>query len=281
MTVSWQLLASGPGWRVGDIVCRAGPGDRPFEERHADVCIAAVTEGSFQYRSSQGRAVLGPGSLLLGNQGHCFQCGHEHGIGDRCLAFHYAPEAWEEIVAAVPRARYSRFPVPRLPPTLALQPLLARAEAAREDGDAAELEELAVALAGAVAAELGGVREMDAQPSRRDERRVSEALRRIEAESDEKVSLAQLSRQAAMSAYHFLRSFRHVVGMAPYQYVLRTRLNRAAVRLRRSREPISAIAFGAGFNDLSTFNHRFRRIMGMSPSAYRQRKGRPARQSTQ
>jgi AraC family transcriptional regulator len=51
--------------------------------------------------------------------------------------------------------------------------------------------------------------------------------------------------------------------------VLRTRLHRAAVRLRRSRESVAAIAFDAGFNDLSTFNRRFRRVMGVSPSAYR------------
>jgi AraC family transcriptional regulator len=41
------------------------------------------------------------------------------------------------------------------------------------------------------------------------------------------------------------------------------------VRLRASREPISAIAFDAGFNDLSTFNRRFRRVVGVSPGAYR------------
>ena len=80
-----------------------------------------------------------------------------------------------------------------------------------------------------------------------------------------------------MSPYHFLRTFREVVGVTPYQYVLRTRLHRAAVRLRRSSAPISTIAFDAGFNDLSTFNRRFRRLMGSSPRAYRARGGRPGR----
>jgi len=57
--------------------------------------------------------------------------------------------------------------------------------------------------------------------------------------------------------------------------VLRTRLHRAAVDLRRSNAPISTIVFDAGFNDLSTFNRRFRRLMGASPRAYR-RHGRMA-----
>ena len=43
------------------------------------------------------------------------------------------------------------------------------------------------------------------------------------------------------------------------------------MRLRRTDEPISAIAFDAGFNDLSTFNRRFRRIMGTSPGGFRAR----------
>src|SRR5215469_8870129 len=117
MTIDVETLASGPGWRLRDVLCSAGPHDRPFEERHDSVCVAAVTQGTFQYRSAQGAAVLGPGSVLLGNAGQCFHCGHEHGVGDRCLSFQLAPEHLEAIVAAVPGVRCLQFNVPRLPPT--------------------------------------------------------------------------------------------------------------------------------------------------------------------
>ena len=90
--LSARLLARGEGWRISDIVCRAGPNDRPFEERHEDVSIAAVVEGSFRYRSSTGTALLYPGAFLLGNAGACFECGHEHATGDRCVSFQFAPE---------------------------------------------------------------------------------------------------------------------------------------------------------------------------------------------
>ena len=272
MAIGSQLLASGPGWRVSDVVCTAGPHDPSFEERHDFACIAAVTEGSFQYRSARGAAVLSPGALLLGNQGEGFECGHEHGIGDRCLAFHFTEDSLEEILSAMPGAPRMAFTVPRLPPVPRLMPLIALAEAARDNRDGAELEELAFRLAGAVVGTLADARAAAPRASQRDERRISDVLRRIEAEAEEPLSLSALAQEAAMSRYHFLRVFRALVGLTPHQYLLRTRLHRAAVRLRSSDEPVSSIAFGAGFNDLSSFNRRFRRLMGINPAAYRARR---------
>jgi AraC-like DNA-binding protein len=269
MATTSHLLATGLGWCVQDVVCTAGPRDHPFEEQHNTFSIAAVMEGSFQYRTSRGAAVLAPGALLLGNHGHCYECGHEHGVGDRCLAFHFTPESLEEIVAAVPGARRLAFPVPCLPPLPSLIPIIAAAEAARDAGDAAELEDLALQLAGRVCATLAGTARTTGRVSGRDERRITAALRRIEVLAHEPLSLADLSREAAMSPYHFLRTFRAVVGMTPHQYVLRTRLHRAAVQLRRSNEGVSSIALANGFNDLSTFNRRFRQLTGRSPTAYR------------
>jgi len=269
MALASRPLASGSGWRVDDLVCSFGPHDRAFEEQHDAVCVAAVTDGTFQYRSTLGSAVLMPGALLLGNQRHSFECNHEHGVGDRCLSFQFTPEFLEGVVAAVPGARRIAFTVPRLPPHPALLPIVAAAESARDDGNGAEFEEVAVRLAGAVSAALVETKRSAHAPSRRDEKRVAAALRRIEADAEEPLSLSGLARGAAMSPYHFLRTFRAVVGMTPHQFILHTRMHRAAVRLRLTTERISAIAFTAGFGDLSTFNRRFQRTVGLSPSAYR------------
>ncbi|WP_309085261.1 AraC family transcriptional regulator [Chelativorans sp.] len=274
MSTHSRTLASGAGWRVSRFLCTAGPQDRPFEEQHASVCVAAVTHGTFRYRSSRGSALLAPGALLLGNPCTCYECSHEHGTGDECLAFHFAPDNWEGIVAAVPGARAATFDAPRLPPLPQLMPLLTEAEGAAGTGAAAELEELSLRLAGAVMTLLADRPGSGRDPTARDERRISEALRCVEARAHEpeNVSLEALARDAAMSPYHFLRTFRRVVGMTPHQFVLRTRLHRAALKVRQSDDPITSIAFDAGFNDLSTFNRHFRRAMGVSPGAYRARR---------
>lgn len=271
MGTTARLLAAGPGWRVNDVLCTAGPQDKPFEEQHEAACIAMVLGGTFQYRTTQGSAVLAPGALLLGNHQHCFECGHEHAAGDRCLAFHFAPDWLERFVADVPGARRTTFAAPLLPPLASLARLIAAAEAARDDADAEMLAELAVQLAGAVMATLAANRRSGPVPTARDARRVTEALRWIEAHAEDRLPLDELARRSSMSPYHFLRTFRSVTGLTPHQYVLRTRMHRAAVRLRLSDEPVSAIAFDAGFNDLSTFNRRFLRVMHQTPGAFRAR----------
>ena len=172
-------------------------------------------------------------------------------------------------MATVPGARRMKFDAPNLPARPELAALLADAEVARSEGDAKELEEVALRLAGATATLTTGSPRRPVKVSQRDEKRVAEAIRLIESQSEEHLSLSDLAGKAATSPYHFLRSFRAIVGLTPYQFLLRTRLHRAAVRLRITGDAVSRIAFEAGFGDLSTFNRRFRRVMGQTPSEYR------------
>jgi len=260
---------------VDDVRCTSGPHDRPFEEQHEGMCIAIVTSGTFTYRTTQGAAVLAPGAALLGNHGHCFECAHEHGMGDSCLSFHFSPEFVESVVSELPGPRQLAFTLPNLPPLPELIPIVADAAAARGANDEASFEELALSLVATVGITLEGIgaaaraKQVARHPSHRDQRRVTEALRRMEAQCDQPLSLQQLASEVAMSPYHFLRTFRAVAGMAPHQFLLHLRLQRAALRLRCSGDPISTIALEAGFGDLSTFNRRFRRLLGASPGAYR------------
>lgn len=264
--IATKILASGDGWSVCDVVCTSGPQDRPYEEQHGLRTIAVVVEGSFQYRSGCCSEVMSPGALLLGNCGRSFECGHEHGTGDRCVSFQYTPQFFERAGLA------GAFPVHRIPPMAALAPWVAEARLAVQAPERVAFEELAHGLAGAVPGVLGGAGQGSRAPTAADERRISATLRFIEANLSEQLSLAWLASMAKMSEFHFLRVFRQVTRVTPHQYILRARLREAALRLKTRAETVLEIALDAGFRDLSNFNHAFRAEFGVSPQIYRLRR---------
>jgi AraC family transcriptional regulator len=252
-----RILARGDGWTVSDVVCTSGPRDRRFEEQHTASTIAIVVAGSFQYRSPAGREVMTPGSLLVGVAGHCFECGHEHATGDHCISFQYASEHFD---AAPLRG------MPRIPPVRPTSALISRAVAGLRAPDRVSWEEIGFALA-ALALRATGRSPMGAPFDA--EARVTRVVRMLDEEAPADTSLGRLAAEANLSRYHFLRTFERVTGVTPHQYVLRTRLRRAAVRLATESSRVIDVALDLGFRDLSNFNRAFRAEFGVSPRAYR------------
>jgi AraC-like DNA-binding protein len=260
--IAAKILASGDGWQASDVVCTAGPQDRPYEEQHWGWSIAVVIGGSFKYHSNRGEAAMSPGALLLGNCGEYFECSHEHATGDRCLSFRYTPEFFEQ--CAVPA-----FRVPRIPALSQLAPWVALAQLAVRAPERVDFDELACGLIGAVGEAGDSGRKGDRTPGPADQRRISSTLRFIESHFNEPLQLRQLAGAAGMSAFHFLRTFRQVTGVTPHQYLLRTRLRQAALSLATQPDQVLEIALASGFDDLSNFNHAFRAEFGASPRSYR------------
>lgn len=83
------------------------------------------------------------------------------------------------------------------------------------------------------------------------------------------LSIAELAGAAALSPYHFARSFRRSTGLAPHRFVTTLRLERAAEQLRRSAQTVEQIAEGIGFSNLSHFRRLFRLHYGATPSDFR------------
>ncbi|HYL78525.1 MAG TPA: AraC family transcriptional regulator [Bryobacteraceae bacterium] len=269
-----RLLAAGDGWTVSDVVCSAGPLDRPFEERHSRTSIAIVVSGTFQYRSSTGRELMTPGSLLLGNAGECFMCGHEHATGDRCVSFSYAPEFFDRLASEAGVSRM-RFDIPRLPPIRALAQLAAKASALLAGADRVSAEELSIQVAAQAIQIARGVEPRRTCADASSLARVTRVVRMIDTQPDTPHDLASLARIARLSRYHFLRAFERLTGTTPHQYLLRARLRKAAVRLRTEPARVVDIALECGFGDISNFNRTFRTEFGVSPRVYRSRPSEP------
>ena len=266
---SARLLLARSDWRVSDVRCAAGPSDPAYEERHEGVTLAAVVEGLFTYRSGNGRSLLHPGSVLLGNHGACFECSHAHGKGDRCLAVNVSPEFFEEVAASIAGDGRFAFPAGMLPATQGLLPWFTKLEARVAMGDELALEHGVPGLIEAILATMSAAPPRRQPVSARDERRIGAALNHIARHADEPLTLASLAAIARMSRYHFLRVFRAVTGVTPYAYVLTLRLRRAALLVASGKQPVSDIAYGCGFGDLSTFNARFRSVFGTHPLGHR------------
>lgn len=82
------------------------------------------------------------------------------------------------------------------------------------------------------------------------------------------LSLSQLAEVAQVSEFHFSRLFKNTTGMAPHQFVLRLRLERALSLIKTGQLSLSGVAVAAGFFDQAHFSNVFKRAFGMTPRAF-------------
>jgi len=249
---------------VIDYRCQAGPEDTPFVEQHAGFSIAYVRKGSFGCRA-QGRCCeLVTGSILIGYPGDEYICTHDHQGGDECLSFHltpalvdaigYRPEIWRSI---------------HVPPLAALMVLGELAQAAAEGNSEIGLDEVGMLLAARFVAILLGWSRRPMEATACDRRRAVEAALWLDANAPEPVDLESAAREFGLSPFHFLRLFARVLGVTPHQYLIRSRLRRAARLLADDRNSITEVALDVGFADLSNFARTFSRAAGVSPRRFR------------
>lgn len=91
----------------------------------------------------------------------------------------------------------------------------------------------------------------------------------VKAHLDEDLTLRRLAKIAKMSPYHFARAFKESTGLSPHQYVLEQRIARAKKVLKDSNASLAEIAYKLGFPSQSHFTMMFRKIVGITPGAYR------------
>jgi AraC-like DNA-binding protein len=101
------------------------------------------------------------------------------------------------------------------------------------------------------------------------ERHLLRAKDIVDARFREPLDVPALARAAYLSPAHFSRTFRRAFGETPHQYLLTRRLERAAALLRNTDRSVAEICFGVGLRSVGSFTTSFRRVYGMSPTAYR------------
>jgi AraC family transcriptional regulator len=104
-------------------------------------------------------------------------------------------------------------------------------------------------------------------------RRVNRGRDYLHARLAAPISLSEVAAAACLSPFHFLRVFQSAFGQTPHQYLNHCRIERAKFLLEKTTIPVTAICLECGFTSLGSFSALFHKRCGMSPRAWRKRRG--------
>ena len=92
----------------------------------------------------------------------------------------------------------------------------------------------------------------------------------VEAHLGEDTSLRRLAALVQLSPHHFVTVFKQSTGLAPHQYVLRRRIEKAKELLAdEPRLSLAEVGYALGFASQAHFTVMFRKLVGTTPGAYR------------
>jgi AraC family transcriptional regulator len=86
-----------------------------------------------------------------------------------------------------------------------------------------------------------------------------------------RLTLSELAGVTGLSQFHFARGFKAAMGVSPYQFALRCRIDRARHLLMQEKLSVSEVALEVGFFDQSHFSVHFKRACGVTPREFRRR----------
>ena len=101
--------------------------------------------------------------------------------------------------------------------------------------------------------------------------KLKQAINYINDNLDQKIKLDDVAKLIDISQYYFCHLFKESTGIAPYQYVLKQRVEKAKELTKQRKLPLAEIAFECGFSSQSQMTQHFRRSVGITPKVYRDR----------
>jgi AraC family transcriptional regulator len=91
----------------------------------------------------------------------------------------------------------------------------------------------------------------------------------IDSNLDRDIGLDELATLAGLSRFHFSRAFKSTTLSSPYHFLLRRRIERAAILLQQSSMSIAEVSTAVGFKDSTRFIRTFRGLHGITPGQFR------------
>ena len=102
-------------------------------------------------------------------------------------------------------------------------------------------------------------------------KKIDEILVYLEQHYTRPLSLAELASASGFSASYLSRFFRKKTGVCLFEYINKLRIKQACLLLKKTNKRIIEIAYDVGYNNISFFNRYFKKILRLSPQAYRRK----------
>lgn len=106
--------------------------------------------------------------------------------------------------------------------------------------------------------------------------KIGEAIKYIDKNLNETLSVDLIAEHFAFSPYYFHRLFTDVVGKSMIAYVRDRRVAYACKMLNETNRKVLDIALDCGFDSAQSFSRTFKSVVGMSPTDYRNKKIAPS-----
>jgi len=102
-------------------------------------------------------------------------------------------------------------------------------------------------------------------------KRVIQAKYFIEKNFDHPITLDTICKEACLSKFYLIRSFKKLYGITPYQHLTFLRIKRAKELLQTSL-PITTVCYQLGFDSPTSFSGLFKKIAGKTPVEFQRGK---------
>ena len=91
----------------------------------------------------------------------------------------------------------------------------------------------------------------------------------MEASVHEKLELDTLAKEVNLSKFHFIKKYRELTGSTPVNHFIHLKIKRACDLLDITNKSIKEVSYAIGYEDAYYFSRIFKKVMGISPSQYR------------
>lgn len=86
---------------------------------------------------------------------------------------------------------------------------------------------------------------------------------------NDKIEIDELAKLTRWKKHHFIRIFSKQIGLTPYQYILKQKIEMAKALIADTDQPLNEIAFDLGFNNYGNFGLIFKKFCDSTPEKYR------------